>query len=678
MMSPELMLFHRDLGVYSDQYLLMYAAAAGVLAIFLWGMVSRIGLWRLGKGRFRDRMDQAGVRIGRLLKGGFGQTAVLRDRLPGWAHITVLAGFIFFTIGTVTIAVDEHLGIPLFRGWIYLAESFLMDLMAFLSLAAVAVLLWRRTVQNPDGLGRGRGDLAVLSLLGFILGSGLVLEGVRMAIKPDPAPFFSPGGAILSGLFADLDTSVLSGIHASIWWLHLASAFVLIAVVPWTRMIHVLAAPLNIYFARLDDDGSLVTIDFDTDGPFGTMSIEELHKKQLLELDACMECGRCQRACPAHLSGKSLSPEKIGTDLRSALLAAGKNPGNPVNLVAAADGDDEGFVLEDSLWSCTTCRACEIQCPVNVEHVRRIIDMRRAMVMMESRFPEDVKLAFRNLETSENPWNFPPAQRLEWINGLDIPLAEDGGDPITILWAGCVMSLDQDSKQAVRAVAASLKNAGVDFQVLGTQEACCGDPARRLGNEYLFQEIAKKNVEIMKRKRIERIITPCPHCYHTLLNEYSEFGLQAEVVHHSQLIEGRVTGGTGKLLKKHRPEKGRITFHDPCYLARYGMGTEHIRHLVYDEAGDSFTDLPRREDKTFCCGSGGGRFWMDDKPETRINAQRCREIIEAGVETVVTACPYCRIMLRNGLIEECGDTIRVLDLAEFLDDSKMAVHNNGE
>jgi Fe-S oxidoreductase/nitrate reductase gamma subunit len=657
----------------------MYLAAAVVLAIFLWGILSRIGLWRLGTGRFRDRMDQPGVRIWRLLKGGFGQNAVLKDRLPGWAHIALLAGFIFFTLGTVTIAIEEHLGIPLFRGRVYLAESFLMDLMAFLSLAAVAVLLWRRTVQNPDGLGRGRGDLAILSLLGFVLGSGLVLEGVRMALKPDPAPIFSPGGAVLSVLLADLDASVLSGLHVSIWWLHLASAFVFIAAAPWTRMIHVLAAPLNLYFTRLDDDGSLAAIDFDTDGPFGTMSIEELHKKQLLELDACMECGRCQRECPAHLSGKSLSPERVGTDLRNALLEAGNNPGSPVNLVAADDGDGKGFVSEDSIWSCTTCRACEIQCPVDVEHIRRIVDMRRAMVMMQSRFPEDVKLTFRNLETSENPWNFPPAQRLDWISGLDIPVAEDDGSPTTILWAGCIMSLDQDSKPAVRAVAASLKNAGIDFQVLGTQEACCGDPARRLGNEYLFQEIAKKNVAILKQKKVERIITPCPHCCHTLLNEYSDFGLQAEVVHHSQLIDKRATESTEKLFQKGCPDdKGRTTFHDPCYLARYGVGTERIRHLLYDKAGDSFTDLPRREDKTFCCGSGGGRFWMDDKPETRINAQRCREIIEVGVETVVTACPYCRIMLKNGFIEERVDTIRVLDLAEYLNDSEMAVHNNGE
>jgi Fe-S oxidoreductase/nitrate reductase gamma subunit len=623
-------------------------------------------------------MDLGAVRAVRFFKSGFGQNAVLRDRLPGWAHVALLSGFVFFTVGTVTIALEEHLGMPLFRGWIYLGESLIMDLMAFVAIAAVTVLVWRRTVVRPDGLGRGMGDLLVLSLLGFILASGLFLEGVRMTLTPDPAPWFSPGGAVLSGLFSSLDASVLDNIHASIWWLHLASAFVLFAALPWTRLIHVVAAPLNLYFARVVDDGTLVALDFESEEPIGTTSIEELHKKQLLELDACMECGRCQRACPAHLSGQPLSPETVGTDLRRAMSAAGKKPGDAVNLVTASEGDGSGFVSEDSLWSCTTCRACENQCPVDVEHIRRIVDMRRAMVMMQSRFPEDVKVAFRNLEMSENPWNFPPAQRLEWLDGLDIALAEDGGEPVTILWAGCVMSLDRDSRKAIRAVASSLKGGGIDFKVLGVQEACCGDPARRLGNEFLFQEIARRNVAILKQKNVERIITPCPHCCHMLLNEYSDFGLQVEVVHHTQLIEEWSAGSNGEPFQKDLPEKGTVTFHEPCYLARYGMGTDHVRDLLYERAGASFTDLPRRGDTTFCCGSGGGRFWMDDKPETRINAQRCQEIMKAGVDTVVTVCPYCRIMLKNGFVDEHADTIRVLDLAEFLDDSEMAVQSNGD
>ena len=669
MISPQSDSYHRALGVYSDQYWIMYLAAGVAFSIFLYGLRSRFGLWRLGRGRFRDGMGQNSLRLRRLLKSFFGQNAVLRDRMPGWAHLSVITGAVIFSMGTLTIAMEEHFSVPLFRGKVYLVESFLMDVMAILSLVGIVFFFWRRLVQKPDGLNKGRGDLVVLFLLGFILFSGLVLEGVRMSLESDPAPLFSPGWAFLSIFLAGLSTPFLKGIHAPLWWLHMTSAFTFIAVLPWTRMVHVVAAPLNQYLARLDENGSLITIDFEADEPFGAQRIDELHCKQLLELDACMECGRCQRVCPAYLSGKTLSPEKIGTDLRLACLAAGKRPDENVNLLSIPEGDLGGFVEDEDLWSCTTCRACEIQCPVDVEHVRRIADMRRALVMMLARLPEEIRVVFRNLETSGNPWNFPPNSRLDWAKDMDIPLAQDGCGPTTVLWTGCMMSLDHESKSAMQTIARTLRDSGIPFEILGSEESCCGDPARRLGNEFLFQEMARKNIEILIRKNVERIITPCPHCFHTLSREYPDFGLEIEVVHHSQVIaDSRGSCRDESGIRNHR-ETGGVTFHDPCYLARYGPGTDHIRQFLAEGVGEKYRDLDRRGENTFCCGSGGGRFWMDDEPETRISSDRCREIIESEVETVITACPYCRIMIRNGLAEKSVDSIRVIDLGEYLDEN---------
>jgi Fe-S oxidoreductase/nitrate reductase gamma subunit len=669
MITPPSDSYNRALGVYSDQYWIMYLAAAVAFSIFLYGLKSRFGLWKLGKGRFRDGMGQTGLRIQRLIKSLFGQKAVLRDRLPGWAHLSVIAGVVFFTIGTLTIAIEEHFGIPLFRGSVYLAESLIMDVMAALSLAGVTFFLWRRLVQKPDGLNKGRGDIIVLSLWGFILFSGLALEGVRMSLEPDAAPLFSPGGAVFSSLLDIAGMENLKGTHALLWWLHMGSAFSFIAIFPWTRMMHAIAAPINQYLAPVDDFGTLHEIDFDGEGPFGALSVDELHCKQLLELDACAECGRCQRACPAYLSGKTLSPEKIGTDLRLAFLAAGKRPAEKMNLLSMSAEDHGGFLEDEDLWSCSTCRACEIQCPVDVEHVRRIIDIRRALVMMLARLPEDIRTAFRNLETSGNPWNFPSAQRLDWVNDMDIPLAKDGCGPATVLWTGCVMSLDQESRSTIRTIARTLRDSGIEFEILGGEESCCGDPARRLGNEFLFQELARKNIEMLIRKKVERIITPCPHCFHVLSSEYPDFGLQIEVVHHSQLIADGRRSFRDKSIVRNPREKGWVTFHDPCYLARYGPGTDHIRQFFFENIDERYRDLPRRGNDTFCCGAGGGRFWIDDEPETRINSDRCREIMEADVQTVVTACPYCRIMIRNGLTEKNVDSIRVLDVAEYLDEN---------
>lgn len=682
MLPFESALYTRELGLYSDQYLIMYVAAAAALTIFLWGLFRRYGSWKLGAGRLRDRMDRTGARLFRLLKGGVGQVDAVRERLPGWSHVIIAAGFAVFTVGTLTIAVEEHLGLSIFRGRVYLVESLLMDLAGVLGLGATALLFWRRAILKPDGLKRRLGDFTALFLLGLILLSGLSLEGVRMALEPDPAPLFSPAGAWLARIFEGAGEPALRTIHATIWWGHLAAAFAFIALIPWTGLVHIAAAPLNKYLARLDDDGSLVTLDFEKEETFGVLSVRELHRRQLLELDACMECGRCQRACPAHLSGKPLSPEQVGSDLGRALKRAMEDGSESVELVKehgnGSEVKENGFLSDETLWSCTTCRACEKQCPVDVEHIRRIVDMRRGIVMMRAQFPEEIESTFRNLETSGNPWKFHQSQRSEWTDGLDIPVAGDGDGPITILWTGCIMSLDEGSRSAVRAVAGLLTESGVDFKVLGREELCCGDPARRLGNEYLYQELARKNIEILKRRNVERIITPCPHCRHVLSEEYPDLGLEVEVVHHGQLIPKPDKSGSSltKFSDGHQ-KMGNVAFHEPCYLARYHDGTDYLRHMVEHVAGNRYTALERYGEKTFCCGSGGGRFWMDDEPETRINAERCREIIESGADVVVTACPYCRIMISNGMSDRGAENVTILDLGQYLGSGEPADRNAG-
>lgn len=645
----------------------MYLAAAVAFSIFLFGLALRFRLWRLGRGHLLDESGRGGYRLWRLVKSLLGQKAVLRERLPGWAHLSLIIGAFVFVLGTLTIAIEEHLGVPLFRGGVYLAESLLMDVMALMSLAGVLFFLWRRLFIKPDGLERGRGDLLVLLLWGFILISGLILEGIRMSLDPDPAPLFSPAGNLLSLAARGIEEGKLSGFHPYLWWLHMGAAFSFVAVFPWTRMMHAIAAPLNQYLAGIDDNGILRKIDFDAEEPFGAVSVGELHRKQLLELDACMWCGRCQRACPAHLSGKPLSPEKIGTDLLAACLETRKHPTGKVNLLSGTTEEAPNFVEDEGLWSCTTCRACEVQCPVNVEHVRRIIDLRRALVMRLARLPESVRVVFRNLQTSGNPWNFPASRRLEWGKGMDVPLAQDGGEPSTVFWAGCLMALDQESRSSIRIIARNLRDLGIDYKVLGSEEYCCGDPARRLGNEFLFQEMVRKNIEIFRRKKVEKIITPCPHCFHMFSREYPEFGFKAEVIHHGELIVSAWRSYPDRSDLTEGQEKGNVTFHDPCYLARYGYGTDGIRQLLADGMGNSFRELPLHGENGFCCGSGGGRFWMEDEPGTRISTRRCEEIIEANVQAVITACPYCRITIKNGLEEKGAHYIRVIDLAEHLD-----------
>jgi Fe-S oxidoreductase len=604
-------------------------------------------------------VDRSGDVPGRLRNEAaivLGQRKLLQRLVPGLAHALIFWGFLVL-LPTILIAligvVDKGATLPWLghQGWYALLD----DLFAVLVLAGVLAALWIRKVQRPrrfEGSHLAEADL-ILGLIATIATTLLLWHATRIAIGLNEwPPHWSPVSNALSHLFGRHGvTRVLERVFV---WAHVLTILGFLAYLPRSKHLHIFSAAVNVWFGRTGPGGRLEPLRFDDpDVPedqlrFGSGTIADLNFKEVLDAFSCTECGRCQDACPAFATGKTLSPKLVIMGLRDQLLARDAAP-----LVPSA-------VPEESVWDCVTCGACVEACPVSIEHVDQIVDLRRHLVMVESSFPAEAEPMLRDVERASNPWGKAQSERADWASELGVRvLAPGDAAPAYLYWVGCAASFDERARTAAVSTARLLKSAGVDFAILGPRESCTGDPARRIGNEYVFQAFAEQNVATLNEAGASKIVTGCPHCFNTLANEYPDFGGGFEVLHHSQLLAQLVREGR---LRPQRSDGRSITYHDSCYLARHNDVVEAPRELV--SAVGHPVEMERSRRRTFCCGAGGAHMWMEERAEP-INAERVREAAATGADTLAVACPFCTVMLDDGVQGE-GAGLEVVDVATLL------------
>lgn len=638
-------------------------AAFGLIARFLY-RVLRTGKPENRFDRWRDRVVAVVVYVGAQLR--------VLAQPAGLGHFVIFWGFVFITIGTL-----DHMLSQIFTGFTLdrivgrtagSALLFLQDVFGLLVIAALVVAAVRRFILKPERLKIDDPKVPVQAglILSLIFVLILLMYGARGTeilmgserVTPSNAPVSTAAASFLRGWGMNLPAAY--GVFS---WLHNAIIFFFLLYIPFSKHIHILGAIPNVFFRNLGPTGTLSRMNFEdeTTEKFGVSELPDFTWKQLLDLYACTECGRCQIACPAYRTGKPLSPYRVIHRLRERLMRDTGGLFSSGETVVRRTPIVPETVSEDEIWSCTTCGACAQECPPFIEHVQKLVDLRRFLVMTESRFPPEMQPVFKNMEVNYNPWAIGYSSRADWAHGIDVPLASAKESFDVLLWIGCAGSFDARGQKVSRALATLLKRAGVDFAILGTEEMCCGETARRMGNEYLAQTLIEANIETLKKYRFRTLVTACPHGYNSFRAEYPQFGLSVPVKHHSELLLDLVAAGR---LSPRRDKRLRGAYHDSCYLCRYnGIAREPRRLLA--RAG-KVVEFERRLSGSFCCGAGGGRMWMEEHLGSRINEERAKELLGLGVDRVYTACPYCLTMFEDGLKSLGREDIKTYDIAEVL------------
>jgi Fe-S oxidoreductase len=638
--------------------------------------------------------DQPEARLMTFVRYALIQVRMFRDPGAGVMHAVIFWGFIVLTVGVIDrvfFGVVETLSGDILGGWVWRLLLAAQNVVMVAVLVAIAVAIFRRVVVRPRRVTLSRDGLLILVLIGGVVLTELLAETFRLASVPDPDAAWSFAANTLAAPLAALTGSGSSDpvniAYSMAFWANVLLISFFLAYLPRSKHLHIVTAVFNTGFAKLKPRGQLPAMDLEAEeGTFGVKTIADLGWKDLLDGFTCTECGRCQDACPAWATGKPLNPKTMIMGLREQSVEA--EAGAPlIPWIRPADqrGDISGAaqaepivdnaIPSDAVWDCVTCGACVEACPVLIEHVDKIVGLRRNLVLEESNFPPELNGAFTAMERHGNPWGQPASARLDWTKGLpfEVPLAADiaAGDPTAVAeleclyWVGCAAAFDDRNQRVARAVVTCLHAAGVKYAVLGQEETCSGDPARRMGNEYVFQMLASANIETLDGYRIKKILTACPHCFNTIGNEYSQLGGSYEAVHHSTFLaqlaeEGRLRIGEGA--------DELLTYHDPCYLSRYNDVTADPRKVLNVIPGVELTEMDKHGRDTFCCGAGGGRMWMEEDRGTRINAERTRQALETEAEGVATACPFCLVMMRDGLADAGAPAANVgaRDIAEIM------------
>lgn len=670
---------------------IMYPCFLLALALCVWFFYRRYRLWRIGCPE--ERGDRRGERIKGACKDALLQVTVLKERGPGIMHVGMYVSMMVLLVATASVALQADLHIPLVQGDFYLYFlSLATDIAGLVFVVAMIACIVRRAVGINKGLDTKPSDIIILVLLLTIGITGFVLEGLRIYGTNDPWGAWSPIGNAFSFLFVGWSADQVSLLHRILWWGHMVLAFGLIAYWTYSKLIHVFLIPATVYCRSLEPKGTLPFIDVEDENleTFGVGKLEEFTWKDLLDTEACVRCGRCENNCPAHLSGKALSPKALlqslrgELELRAPLILAQQKA---VKGEAGAKGetadskvlvltDEQRVILDrplvgeavsaEALWACTTCGSCMEQCPALLEHVPKLVKMRTYQVSMESAFPAEAQATFRNLENNGNPWGLGWQTRTKWAEGQGVLTFAENPNAEYLYWPGCMGAFDSRNRRVSLALVKLMKQAGVDFALLGNEEKCCGDAARRLGNEYVYYLLATENIATLDALGVKKIITQCPHCQQALSRDYPQLGGHYEVIHHTELLaqlvkDGRLVADEKDLLLA---EEHTVTLHDSCYLGRYRDVYTEPRAVI-TAAGGSVVEMKRNHAKSFCCGAGGGRMWLEENEGTRVNEMRAQEALDTHAESVATACPFCLTMLADGIASQEAD-IPVKDVAEML------------
>ncbi len=628
-------------------------------------------------GRSENRFSNAGKRIMKVLGIGIGQAKIFRDPVAGLMHAMIFWGFLVLVTAVLEAFIQGFysgfsLGIFGAISQLFFASQ---DLFGLLVILSVIYALFRRYVLKPKRLtGDGSTNADATFILCMIMGVMLTMYGVnatKSIVHPEYSSYYK-AHFIASHLVFLFKGDELT-FYNIFWWGHIVIILTFMNYLPYSKHFHIVTSLPNVYLSKIGPQ-TLDTeeIDFEKDNVFlGAGDIEQLTWKEMFDGYACTECGRCTSVCPANLTGKPLSPRKIIMDIRERtsekaplLVAGGELPAEIENRKLIS----EHYITDAELWSCTSCMACVQECPVNIEHVNPIVDMRRFLVQSESRFPEELMTVFGNMENNGAPWAYPQSDRLKWTEGMDItvPVAADKNDFDVLYWVGCAGSFDARYQNVTRSVATLLDKAKVNYAVLGTEEKCNGDSARRLGNEFLAQMMIKENVETMKKYNFKKILVSCPHCLQTIGNEYKEFGGDYEVVHHSQFINGLVADKKIEIDDSKKTDN-KITYHDSCYLGRYNDIYEEPRELLKKTNNGELAEMKRSKDRGLCCGAGGGRMWLEEKIGKKVNIERTEDALETNPDVISTACPFCMTMLTDGVKEKGNaEEVKVKDFAELI------------
>ncbi|MBW2658038.1 MAG: 4Fe-4S dicluster domain-containing protein [Deltaproteobacteria bacterium] len=635
----------------------MYLLAIGAFYILVKAFIGRVAVYK--QGLPLQRTDRPGERAGRMLGNILLQKKVTRVQWPGFLHGFFFWGFGLLFLGTVLIVIqadftDLLFGIKFLKGTFYKLFSIILDAAGLICLVMLGGLMARRYFFPPKGLESKKDDAIMHGLLFAILLTGFVIEGARMAVTElgTPLAVWSPVGLLFAKTMSGLGDQTLLGLHKVSWWLHLLLVMAFFILIPYTKFRHIFTTSANYFFEDLGPRGKLVNLDLEDEEAetFGATGVKEMSWKDIFDADACTLCMRCQDRCPAYNTDKPLSPMTLVNQIGEAAFT---NP--DANLI--------DIISKDVIWSCTTCRACEEICPASIEHVSKIVELRRSMVLMEGEFPgEEVMTAMEATEVNGNPLGMGYAGRGEWAEELGIKTLAEDSDVDLLYFVGCYGSFDKRNIAVAKSFVKLCQAAGVKLGILGKEEKCCGEPMRKMGNEYLYQSLAVENIELIKSYGVSRIVTSCPHCFNTLEKDYRDLGMDAELVTYTVFLEELIK--TGRL--KINAENLSCTYHDSCYLGRHNGIYEAPRALIA-AAGGNLIEMEKNRQEGFCCSAGGGRIMAEEKIGERMNIKRVKMAVETGADMLLSNCPFCLTMFEDGVRgADVEKQLKPRDIAEVL------------